>query len=345
MAVQSSGHHSVASVLSQSSKVALETKFTLKTDGVPDTRVLDSFSRLGFKVPESTYHLKDKNLNYFEISNFDVNAATAVVLISSIAITILCVAGIAIAPPVAALCFGGLTGLFLYLSSYLTVNTISEMSKNAKDRDLDPATDSVAKFIGFLREKFLGKSAPANYTMAQNEFETFITENGGEIRKKLHENIAKENQKLQDLAAQGFKTAEDFISNTPPYVDATRDLILAPYRITVCTEALEQLSRAEAAVREIRAPVADPQRVSFNVRGIPDSFGHLEVRGEGEGISWNQGILVHREEGKLSADLPRGNYPFKVVFVPSNGSEPVWQRGDNISSTVLEDGTPVEVQF
>ena len=58
--------------------------------------------------------------------------------------------------------------------------------------------------------------------------------------------------------------------------------------------------------------------------------GHFEVRGEGPGMSWEEGIKCENFEGDLCASLPEGEYEFKLAFVPSDGSEMKWQQGENI---------------
>lgn len=264
-----------------------EIKITFKPDAIPSTCVLIHFAKMGFKLPESCYHIN--NINYFKMS-YDVKIASSILAISAIAITILCIAGAAIAPPVAIPFLIPLAIIFAFLCIYKTkavfepekkpefknldlVGSSLDWAVTCKDgvmpywfyekefinevkwpfKNLDLVTSSLAEFIGFARKSFTGKSdhGSTNHALALRTFEKFIKDSSADIRKKLEEALDIEQKKLEEYRIKEPNDAMFFErGHNPKEIKTSSKFVHTKQYIKLIKKALQELNIAEAAVRE-----------------------------------------------------------------------------------------------
>jgi hypothetical protein len=216
-----------------------EAKFTLKTEDIPDTKVLRVFQNIGFSVPTSTFDLKENNVQKLGECKFGENAARTIAIVSLVVALALIIPGmtlLVLGSPIAfPVLIPGLAFLaFLYGSAHG-----------------DALMDDLSKALNWIREKIYGKFDPTgNYLNAQKEFAKFFKEQSPAIRAKLEERLATDTKDLEELSHTDLTTAPTAVKGVFLQAQENAEQSIKN-EIELIQTALAQLTRAEAAANAL----------------------------------------------------------------------------------------------
>lgn len=246
MAAISSSIITTTSPIATSSVGPKESKFTLNTADIPDTRVLDLFRNTGFQVPRSTYDLKNNEIEKIAVNEF-LNLGfiiSSVVVVASMIVTAIGIGALFFLSPLAPiLCIGGALSC---LVSGIVMLSFSEVASGESGGFMT----FLACALYMANKKLCGKSDPSGlYLIAQKAYVDFFTKNGPAIKNKLEELITIEEQDLAYLDRRYPTTTEELKFHYQTLKQERTTEI--QNRIAFTKNALEQLAKAEAAAKAV----------------------------------------------------------------------------------------------
>lgn len=203
-------------------------KYSLNRGDIPTSRTLYIFQRCGFTPPTSTYQLTDDTIKAPGEVEFDDRAKIVIGIVTTIAL-IAIISLVFILPPSLIIVAPIAIGLCLALGSGMF---------------------SILHFTQ-IREDLFGKYDPSGACLrAQKELAAFIKGNGEKIREKLEQIRAISTSELEALTPTELRAAARTLSQP---LGGQMKLTPSELReqISYIEKALEQLTRAETAVRDL----------------------------------------------------------------------------------------------